>query len=261
MSLTDKNDMARTHEGRTVMITGGSSGLGALFARALAAAGARVVVAARRVDRLESLVEEIRSNGGEALAVPLDVRDEASVVAAFDMAEAHFGLVDTVIANAGVNSSGMAVDLPIEDFDAIQSVNCRGVFLTVREGGKRLLASDGMAQRGRIVVLASVGGLNALHGLVAYCASKASAVMLARAFAKEWVKAGISVNALCPGYMLTDINEEWFESASGKRMIERLPRSRLMPADAILPNVLHLTSDAAAYVTGSVIAIDDAQML
>lgn len=250
-----------THKGRVALITGGSSGLGALFARALADAGARVVVAARRVDRLEALVAEIAANGGQALAVALDVTDESSVKAAYDAAEQRFGTVDTVIANAGINASGSATDLPIEDFDAIQAVNSRGVFLTVREGGKRMLAADGVAARGRIIVLASMGGVHALQGLVAYCASKASAVMLARGFAKEWARAGISVNALCPGYMLTEINDDWFSSPAGERMVARMPRHRLMPAEALLPNVLHLTSDDGGYVTGSVITVDDGQLL
>lgn len=248
----------QSHAGRVALITGASSGIGAEFARVLAAGGAKVVVAARRADKLADLVSEIQAAGGDALAVSMDVTDEASVIAGYDAAEAAFGLVDTVIANAGVNADGWATKLPIEEYDQIQNVNTRGVFLTVREGGRRLLKS-GRSDRGRVVILASMGGLHALKGLVAYCASKAAAVMLGRSFANEWVKQRISVNVVCPGYMLTDINEEWFTSEEGKAMVAGLPRGRLMPIDALSPTISFLTSDAAAYTTGAVIKIDDGQ--
>lgn len=249
----------RTHDGRVALITGASSGLGEEFARLLAAGGARVVLAARRTDRLEALVREIEAAGGEAIAVAMDVTDERSVIAGYDAAEAHFGLVDTVIANAGVNADGPATEIRVEDYDWIQAVNNRGMFLTAREAGRRLLAGGEDASRGRIVILASMGGIKPLTGLVGYCASKAAAVMLGRGLAKEWARARICVNVVCPGYMLTEINEDWFNSAPGQRMIERLPRKRLMPISGLLPTISHLTSDAAGFVTGAVIQIDDGQ--
>lgn len=250
----------KTHEGRVALITGASSGIGAEFARVLARGGARVVVAARRADRLQDLVKELEALGAEAMAVSMDVTEEASVIAGYDAAEARFGTVDTIIANAGVNAEGWATDLPIEEYDQIQAVNTRGVFLTVREGGRRLLKSEA-PDRGRVVILASMGGLHALTGLVAYCASKAGAVMLGRAFANEWVRPRISVNTVCPGYMLTDINEEWFTSEGGQKMVSKLPRKRLMPIEALNPTISFLTSDAAAYTTGAVIKIDDGQQI
>ncbi len=252
---------SQTHAGRIALVTGASSGLGAEFARILAAGGAKVVVAARRADRLAALVAEIQAAGGEAFAASLDVADEASVIAAYDAAEQRFGLVDTVVANAGVNAEGPAADLSIEAFDAVQTVNSRGVFLTVREGGKRLLAAGGAASRGRIVVLASMGGVRVIPGLVAYCASKAAAVMLGRSFAYEWARSGICVNVICPGYILTEINENNFAGESGERFAAKLRRKRLMPIQALSPTLAHLTSDAAAHVTGSVIQIDDGQMI
>ncbi len=251
--------MSGTHVGRVALITGASSGLGADFARTLAAGGAKVVLAARRTDRLADLVAEIEAAGGKALAVAMDVSDEASVIAGYDAAEARFGPVDTVIANAGVNVEGPATQIKVEDYDWIQSVNSRGMFLTAREAGRRLLARGEAAARGRIVILASMGGLKPLTGLVSYCASKAAAVMLGRALAVEWARPGICVNVVCPGYMLTEINEQWFTSPPGQRMVERLPRKRLMPISALLPVIAHLTSDAAAHQTGSVIQIDDGQ--
>lgn len=251
-----------SHAGRVALVTGASSGIGALFAAELAGRGAKVVLAARRQDKLSDLVDRIKAAGGQAHAVSMDVREEASVIAAYDQAEAAFGLVDTVVANAGVNVESAAVKLSIEQFDAIHAVNSRGVFLTVREGGKRLIkAGKEHSARGRVVVLASMGGVQPLPYLVAYCGSKAAAVMMARGFAKEWVRFGICVNALCPGYMLTDINREWFESDPGLEMIEELPRSRLMPEGAILPMMVQLTSDDSAYTTGGVFQIDDGQLL
>jgi NAD(P)-dependent dehydrogenase (short-subunit alcohol dehydrogenase family) len=245
--------------GKTAVVTGSSRGVGAATAKLLAAEGANVVINYRqKAPRANTVVAEIEAAGGEALAVSMDVSDEASVIAGYDAAEARFGLVDTVIANAGVNADGPATDLTIEDYDQIQAVNNRGVFLTAREGGRRLLAS-GRSDRGRVVILASMGGLHALTGLVAYCASKAAAVMLGRSLANEWSRARISVNVVCPGYMLTDINEEWFTSEAGRKMISKLPRKRLMPIDALSPMIGFLTSDAAAYTTGAVIKIDDAQ--
>ncbi len=251
----------KTHQGRVALVTGASSGLGADFARLLAGAGARVVLAARRIAALEKLAEEISASGGEAMAVAMDVADEASVMAGYDAAEQRFGRVDTVVANAGINVEGPAIHLAPDEFDRIHAINSRGVFLTAREAGRRLLAQGEEAARGRILIVASMGGVQPLQGLVGYCSSKASAVMLGRALALEWVRSGLCVNVLCPGYMLTEINDDWFESEAGQRMIARLPRQRLMPIEALHPSVLHLTSDAAAHVTGAVIQIDDGQKI
>lgn len=250
----------KTHAGRTILITGASSGIGAHVAIELAARGANVVLGARRVDKLRDIVEHITREGGSAYAVPLDVCDEASVIAAYDAAEARFGLVDTLVANAGVNVEALSTDITLEQYDAIHAVNTRGVFISVREAGKRLLARDQSA-RGRILIVASMGGRHPLPYLVAYCGSKAGAVMLGRGFAAEWSRAGICVNVLCPGYIKTDINNEWFESESGARMIAKLPRKRLMPLSALDNFVTHLTSDSAAHTTGSVIQVDDGQRI
>ncbi|MGH6980035.1 MAG: SDR family NAD(P)-dependent oxidoreductase [Stellaceae bacterium] len=144
--------------GRTALITGASSGLGRGIARAIARAGARVVVAARRRDRLASLVAEIERNGGTAFAVDCDVETEASIVAAYDVANAHFGRVDTIVANAGINREGSSIAITAADFDAIMNVNVRGVFITAREGGKRMIENpDPAAPAGRVLLIGSVG--------------------------------------------------------------------------------------------------------
>lgn len=248
--------------GRAVLITGASSGLGERFARVVAANGANVVLAARRVDRLERLKDEIEAGGTRALAVALDVADESSTIAAFNEAESTFGRIDSVIANAGTNFEGPALDLAVEDFDDLFAVNVRGVFLTVREGARRMIASGSRADaRGRIVIVSSITAQHVAPGLGAYSATKAAVTQLGRVLARDWANKGINVNMICPGYVITDINGKWFDSEAGKKQIETFPRRRIMDAGALDSMLLYLASDASAQVTGSVFTIDDGQSL
>ena len=246
--------------GRTLLVTGASSGLGRRFAKIAADAGARVVVAARRADRLASLVAEI--GAGRAVAVSMDVESEASVIAGYDAAEKAFGPVDTVIANAGMNSEALATDLPIDEFDKVMAVNVRGVFLTAREGARRMMAHGSKASgKGRIVLISSIGAVKLLPGLAAYCASKAAVVMMGKAMAREWVNRGVNLNIVCPGYIETEINSDWFKSEGGKKQMAGFPRRRLMEESDLDAVIGYLCSDAARAVTGSVFTIDDGQTL
>ena len=248
--------------GRTVLITGASSGLGLQFARVAAAAGAKVALAARRVDRLEALAKEIAVDGGTAHAVAMDVTDEASVIAGFDAAQAALGPIDTVIANAGMNNEGLAVEVTAEAFDRVMAINVRGVFLTAREGARRMMAAGSRdSRRGRIVLIASIGALKVLPGLTAYCASKAAVVMMGKSLAREWANRGINVNVVCPGYVETELNADWFAADGGKAQIATFPRRRLMEADDLDAMLLYLASDASRAVTGSVFTLDDGQTL
>lgn len=248
--------------GRVALVTGASSGLGAGFARRLAVAGARVAVAARRADRLADLVAEIEAAGGQALAVSMDVADEASTIAAYDAVERAWGVVDTVIANAGMNVEGRSVDLSIEAFDDLMGVNVRGPFLTVREAGRRMLAAGLKAdERGRVVMIASIGAYTILPGLTAYCASKAAVLAMGQNFAREWARQGISVNVVCPGYIETDINAHWWSTEGGQRQLKTFARQRLASATDLETTVLMLCSDTARTITGSVFTIDDGQTL
>jgi NAD(P)-dependent dehydrogenase (short-subunit alcohol dehydrogenase family) len=247
--------------GRVAMVSGASSGLGARFARLLAASGAKVVAAARRKDRLEALVSDIQATGRQAVAVSLDVESETSIIAAFDAAEAAFGPVSTLINNAGINSRGLAVDLPVEELDKVLSVNVRGVYLMAREAARRALALEGASDRLRIVNIASIGGLKVLPGLAAYCTSKAAVVMLTRSLAREWAKNGIAVNAICPGYVETEINAEWLKEAGGQRMVQGFPRRRLMRDQDLDQPLLMLAGEGAGFITGAVLTIDDGQSL
>jgi len=248
--------------GRVALVTGASSGIGERFARILAASGAKVVLAARRVDRLEAAVADIKARGGEAMAVAMDASSEASTVAAYDAAEAAYGTVDTVVANAGMGQSLSALRLPVEEFDKILGINLRGPFLTAREGAKRMIAA-GSAEKenGRIVITSSMTAVVAELGLSAYAASKAGVAQLGRVMAHEWLKRGINVNSLCPGYIMTEINGEWFDSEGGRKQIAAFNRQRLMGEDSLDALLLFLCSDASRFVTGSNFLVDDGQAL
>ena len=242
--------------GRTALVTGASSGLGARFGRILAANGANVALGARRADRLESLAAEI---GPQAAAIAMDVAREADVIAGFDAAEYAFGPVDTVIANAGIDGAGMAVDMAEEEIERTLSVNLKGAILTAREGARRMMAAG--VTKGRIVMIASITAFEPSPGLVAYSASKAGVVQAARSMAREWARAGICVNTISPGYIRTAINDAWFDTEPGRKQIARFPKRRLMGEEGLDGVVLFLCSDAAEFVTGSDFVLDDGQTL
>lgn len=248
--------------GRVVLVTGASSGLGAGFARALAAAGAKVVLGARRADKLAELVADIELSGGAAAAVSLDVTDEASTIAAFDAAEAAFGPVDSVIANAGVGAEKMALDLDMAEVDGLIAANLRGVFLTAREGARRMIAAGSRErEHGRIVIIGSVTADKIYPYASVYGATKAAVRHLGRSLAREWARRGINVNIIQPGYFASEMTGDMFDSAGGKALIASFPRQRIRSATDLHAPLLFLASDASAGVTGSVITIDDGQSL
>jgi len=249
----------QTLAGRVVLVTGASSGIGAQLARAAAAAGAKVALAARRTDRLEALVAQI---GPAAAAFALDVEDEASVIAAYDAIEASLGPVDSVIANAGISIMGSALEIAIEDFDKILAVNTRGMFLTAREGARRMIAAGSPASgRGRVLLVASIGAHTVLPGVTAYCTSKAGTAMMGKSLAREWARKGINVNVLCPGYIRTELNSDWFDQEGGQKLVASFPRKRLMAESDLEAMALLLCSDAGAAITGGVFTVDDGQSL
>jgi NAD(P)-dependent dehydrogenase (short-subunit alcohol dehydrogenase family) len=248
--------------GRSVLITGASSGLGLQFARVAALAGAKVALAARRIDRLEALAAEIAARGGTTVPIAMDVTDEASVIAGFDAAQKALGPIETVIANAGMNSEGLAVDVAAEEFDRVMAINVRGVFLTAREGARRMMAAGSReSRRGRVVLISSIGAHKVLPGLTAYCTSKAAVAMMGKSLAREWANRGINVNVVCPGYVETELNADWFATDGGKAQVATFPRRRLMEADDLDAMLLYLASDASRAVTGSVFTLDDGQTL
>ena len=249
-------------EGRTALVTGASSGIGAHLATTLAEAGASVVLGARRIERTEELAERLRKMGGRALSVSLDVTDEPSVIAAYDAAEAAFGCVDTIIANAGTSAAGRSTDVVAGDAATVIDTNLHGVYLTVREGARRLIAAGSREkEHGRAVIIGSITADLTNQSDAAYAASKAGVRHLARQFAREWVRLGINVNVVQPGYICTELAGDWFDSEDGKDHIRSFHRQRLLEIDSLDDIVLFLASDASRHVTGSTITIDDGQSL
>ena len=245
--------------GRTVLIAGASSGLGAGFARVLAAAGARVVLGARRVNRVETLAADI---GGAALAVSLDVTDEASVIAAYNTAEARFGAVDSVVCNAGVGTGGRSTDVAVGGLKNVLDTNLLGPYLVAREGARRMMAAGSQSRKdGRIVMIGSITAEQSGTGDALYAATKAGLAHLTRQFAREWVRQGISVNCLQPGWIATEINADWFASDRGKADVAGLNRRRLLEPDAVNDMLVYLLSDRARQITGATFTIDDGQSL
>ncbi|MBK1658954.1 SDR family NAD(P)-dependent oxidoreductase [Paracraurococcus ruber] len=237
--------------GSTALVTGASGALGAHFARVLHAAGARVVLAARRVEALQALAAEL---GERAAAVPLDVTEATAVARAFDAAEAAFGAPCDVI----VNNAGIAVTRPLlqqteADWDGVLDVNLRGPFLVATEGARRLVAAK---RGGSIINIASIGGLRILPGVAAYTASKAGLVQLTKQMAVELARHGIRVNALCPGYVQTPINTEFFASDAGQAVVKRVPQRRLGQPEDLTGPLLLLASPAGAHMTGAALVVD-----
>jgi len=248
--------------GRVAFITGASGGLGAQFARTLSRAGAAVVLASRRVEKLKELRAQIEGEGGDAHVVELDVTDVASIRAAVARAETEVGYIDILINNSGVSTTQRLVDVTEEDYDFVLGTNTKGAFFVAQEVGKRMLArakgaAPGTFAGGRIVNIASMAGLKVLPQIGVYCMSKAAVVHMTRAMAMEWGKFGINVNALCPGYIDTEINHHHWQTEQGQKLIAMLPRKRVgQPAD--LDSVLvMLCANESHFINGAVIAADD----
>ncbi len=244
--------MDLTLKGKRALVTGGSSGLGLHFAGVLAEASAEVTLAARRLDKVEAEADALAQAGHRADAVALDVTDPSSVAAAF-AGRAY----DVVINNAGVSGEGSALEMDVADFQAVIDTNLTGVFAVAQA------AARGMAEHGggSIVNIASILGLRVAGHVSAYTASKAAVVQLTKALALEWARHGVRVNALCPGYIETPINADFFSTDAGQALIRRIPQRRLgQPGDLDAPLLL-LASDASAYMTGSVVAVDGGHLV
>lgn len=248
--------------GQVAVVTGASSGLGRRFAQLLAQAGAAVALMARRTDRLAEAVSEIEANGGRAIALPLDVSDAQAIGPAFDEVQNALGSISILVNNAGFAGAGMALELSIEEWDRTYDTNVRGVFFAAREAARRMIDS-GVAAAGnaRIINIASVLATTVDPGVSAYCGSKAAVVALTRALAREWAREQIAVNALCPGYIETEINADWFATELGERQIKRFPRRRLVDQVALDEPLLMLAGPGARYLSGTLITVDDAQTL
>jgi NAD(P)-dependent dehydrogenase (short-subunit alcohol dehydrogenase family) len=239
--------------GKVALVTGASSGLGVHFARTLAAAGASVAIAARRADRLASLQAELREAGRKAVAVELDVQSGDSITAAFAAVEEALGPIDIVVNNAGISIVKPALEMPVEDWDAVVNTNLRGAWLVAQAAGKRWL----MGKRpGVIVNIASILGLRTIGQVAPYNASKAGLIHLTRALAMEWARHDIRVNAICPGYIETEMNGDFWKTPAGQRLIDRIPQRRIGKPEHLDGALLLLASDAGTFMTGSVLTVD-----
>lgn len=245
--------------GKVALVTGASSGLGARFAKILAEAGAQVVLAARRVDRLKELRAEIESNGGAAHLVALDVTDHDSIKSAIAHAETEAGPIDILVNNSGVSSTQRLVDVTPEDYRYVMDTNLQGAFFVAQEAAKRMIlrAKGDPSRQHRIINIASVAGLRVLSQIGVYCMSKAGVVQMTKAMALEWGRHGINVNAICPGYIETEINREYFQSEGGRKLIDMLPRKRIGYPEDLDGLLLLLSADESRFINGAIITADD----
>jgi NAD(P)-dependent dehydrogenase (short-subunit alcohol dehydrogenase family) len=248
--------------GRVAFITGASGGLGAQFARVLSQSGAGVVLAARRVERLKTLRAELEAAGGDAHVVALDVTDPDSIKSAVAHAETEMGTIDILVNNSGVSTTQKLVDVTPDDFDYVFNTNTRGAFFVAQEVARRMIArsrgaAPGTFTGGRIVNVASMAGLRVLGQIGVYCMSKAAVIHMTRSMALEWGKFGINVNALCPGYIDTEINHHHWQTEAGQKLMNMMPRKRVgMPAD-LDAALMMLCANESHFINGAVLSADD----
>lgn len=240
--------------GKTALITGASSGLGAHFSRVLARAGARVVLAARREEALKGVEGEINAAGGVATCVKLDVTDPASVSAL----EGSLGDIDIVVNNAGIVHSASALDQSEADWDAVMDTNLKGMFLVAQAAG-RAMSRGGRS--GSIINVASILGLRQAGNILPYAVSKAGVIQMTKVLALEFARFGIRVNALAPGYVETDLNRDFWDTEQGKAMIRRIPQRRLGRLEDLDGPLRLLASDESSFMTGSVLVIDGGHLV
>ena len=248
--------------GRVALVTGASSGLGRQFARVLSQAGAAVVLASSKLDRLHDLRAELGSQGGDAHVVHMDVTDPVSIRAAVAHAETEVGPIDILVNNAGVGSSQKLIDVTEDEFNFVFDANVRGAFFVAQEVGKRMIArakgaAPGTYTGGRIVNVASVAGLRAVANIGVYAMSKAAVVHMTRVMAMEWGKHGINVNALCPGFIDTDMNHHLWQGEQGQARVEQLPRKRVGQTSDLDALLVTLCAKESHFINGAVISADD----
>jgi NAD(P)-dependent dehydrogenase (short-subunit alcohol dehydrogenase family) len=245
-------------QGRVALVTGASSGLGQQFARTLADNGASVALVARRVDRLKALKDQIEGKGGKAAAIEADVTDRAAMARAFDAAEKAFGTVTVLVNNAGIAHGGRAVEITAEEWRKVLSTNLDAVFFWAQEGARRMLAAK---SKGSIINIASVLGLAVAKGAVAYATAKAGVVQTTKALAVELAFKGVRVNAIAPGWFVTEINDEYLLSEKGTEIKREIPMGRFGNEGDLDGALLLLASDAGAYITGATIIVDGGQVI
>jgi NAD(P)-dependent dehydrogenase (short-subunit alcohol dehydrogenase family) len=241
-------------KGKVAVVTGASSGLGERFAEILSDAGASVALAARRTDRLKSLADRIFAAGGTAITVKLDVNDYDNIQGAFAEVRQKLGGTDILINNSGVSKQGRIVDVTPDDYDFTMNTNTKGAFFVAQAAARDMIDRK---VEGRIINIASVAGMRVLSQLSVYCMSKAAVVHMTKAMALEWARYGINTSAICPGYIETEINRDYWATPGGQKLIEMLPRKRVGDVKDLDGLVLLLASGEARFINGAIIAADD----
>jgi 3-oxoacyl-[acyl-carrier protein] reductase len=241
---------------RVALVTGASSGLGERFAQVLAANGAAVALVARRAERLKALQQKIVSGGGRALAIEADVLDRKAMLGAFDAAERAFGTVTLLVNNAGIAHANRAVELTEEQWRRVLSIDLDAVFFWAQEAAKRMLAAK---KKGAIINIASVAGLGVSKGIAAYATAKAGVVQLTKALGLELAFKGVRVNAIAPGWFVTDINRDYLASEAGTALKREIPMGRFGQDGDLDGALLLLASEAGAYMTGTTVVVDGGQ--
>ena len=243
-------------EGKIALITGASSGLGERFAKVLAKAGAQVVLAARRIDRLKELRAEIEAEGGAAHVVELDVSDYASIKSAIAHAETEAGPLDILINNAGVSLSQRLLDVTPDDYAYIVDANQRGAFFVAQETAKRMVAraKGDPKKEHKIINVASVSGLRVLSQLGVVGMSKAAVIHMTKAMAAEWGKYGIHVNAICPGYIVTDLHKNSLEAEAAQ--LQQHASKRCGTPEDLDGLLLLLAGEESRFINGAIVSAD-----
>lgn len=244
---------------KVALVTGASSGLGARFARVLAANGALTVLASRRVERLKDLRAEIEAAGGAAHVVSLDVTEQDSIQAAVGQAEREVGPIDILVNNSGVSAAQRLTEVTPVDYDFMFDTNVKGAFFVAQAVAKRMIARSKQQQglRGRIVNIASIAGTRVLPEIGVYCMTKAAVIHMTRSQAVEWGRYGINVNAICPGYIRTEMNDAVWDTERGAKLLSLLPRRRVGTAEDLDGVLLLLVADESQFINGAIIAADD----
>jgi NAD(P)-dependent dehydrogenase (short-subunit alcohol dehydrogenase family) len=245
-------------KGRVALVTGASSGLGLRFAEVLAEEGAAVALVARRADRLAALKKRIEKSGGRAVAIEADVLDRKAMVRAFDQAEQAFGTVTIVVNNAGVAHAHRAVDLPEEEWRRVVGTNLDAVFFWAQEAARRMLAAG---KHGAIVNIASVLGFGVSKGTVAYSVAKAGVIQLTKTLGLELAFKGVRVNAIAPGWIVTELNRDYLLSEQGAAIKREIPVGRFGEERDLDGALLLLVSDAGRFIAGTTIVVDGGQLV
>ena len=245
--------------GRVALVTGASSGLGVSFARALAGAGAAVVLVARRAERLAAVEAEIGKTGGRAISVGADVLDRGAMMRAFEAAERAFGCVTVLVNNAGVaQQAKRAVELPVEEWRRVVATDLDAVLFWSQEAARRMLAAG---KRGAIVNIASVLGFGVAKGTIAYAVAKAGVIQLTKALALELAFKGVRVNAIAPGWFVTEMNRAYLTGEEGAAIKREIPVGRFGEEHDLDGALLLLASEAGRYIAGATIVVDGGQMV